>query len=142
MTTRKSTNNGLQNTTQNTRVWTTRTSLEKTRVKGKQFLLQIRHPSYNSRHKPSDKSWKKKRSDCDYEKRNIPLIICVTHILLTTVNNSNSWLQLTHYEPLCVESITLSLINIMWWSIWLVTYWVGTHIHSIHYFCKEKKPFD
>ena len=42
------------------------------------ILLHMWHPSCYACYKPGDKSQMKKRPDCDYEKRNISVIICDT----------------------------------------------------------------
>jgi hypothetical protein len=49
--------------------------------KGKQFLLHILHLLRYSCYKPCDKFWMRKGSDCDYDKRNIFMVICDTEIL-------------------------------------------------------------
>ena len=53
-------------------------------MKGKQFLLHVCHPCpwpyYYSCYKSGDKPWIRKGPDCDYNKRNIPVLICDTVI--------------------------------------------------------------
>ena len=44
--------------------------------KGKQFLLHMRHPSCYTCYKRGDMSWMRKWSNCDFEKRNISMVIC------------------------------------------------------------------
>jgi hypothetical protein len=46
----------------------------------KQFLLHLWHPSCHSSYKYGDKSWMKKGPNCDYDKRNISVVICETDI--------------------------------------------------------------
>ena len=82
---REKTNNGGHNTTQKTKDWATRTSLKKmrwTRViqKGKQFLLHKWHPSCCSCYLSGDKSWMWKTQNCDFDKQDVPVVICDTDI--------------------------------------------------------------
>ena len=66
----KRTNNDGQNSTQTTK---SRTLVLR---KGKQFLFHMCHPSCYSFYEAGDKPWKQKGLDCDYDKRNITVVIC------------------------------------------------------------------
>jgi len=46
--------------------------------KGSQFLFHMWNTSCYSCYKPGDKSWMMKGPKCDYDKRNISVVICDT----------------------------------------------------------------
>ena len=82
----KSTNNDLPNITQKTKDRATRTPLkhgDKTLVlrKGKQLPLNMWHQFCYCCYKPGDKHWMRKGRNCDYDQRNIFVIICDTDTL-------------------------------------------------------------
>jgi hypothetical protein len=66
------TNNKLQNTTQKTKDWATWSPIK---TLDKQFLLHMQHPSCYSCYEAGDKSWMGKEQDCDYDKRNISVVM-------------------------------------------------------------------
>ena len=45
---------------------------------GGQFMLHVWNQPCYSYHKPGDKSWMRKRSDCYYDKQNLLVVICQT----------------------------------------------------------------
>ena len=63
--------------------------------KGKLFLLHMWHPSCYSCHKPGDKSWITKGTNCDYGKRNISMFLCNTDIQERCENKLEDQLLLT-----------------------------------------------
>jgi hypothetical protein len=78
-------NNGRQNTTEKTKNLATGTPLKNlgwTLVlwKGKQFLFHMWHTSCYSFYEAGDRPWTQKGPDCDYDKRNITVVICDTDI--------------------------------------------------------------
>ena len=77
--------------------------------KGKQFLAHIWHPSCYSCNKPGDKSWIKNGPDCDYDKRNISVVICkhryyvtVNQVMVATVQLLKWWFHLTTRNYWCI----------------------------------------
>jgi hypothetical protein len=75
------TDNDLQTITQNNKERATRVRLKTGMLRqGKKFLLHMWHLSCYSCCKPGDKSWMKKRPDCDFDKWSIFVVIWDTDI--------------------------------------------------------------